>query len=112
MFQVYSGSVSQGDNLESLFTDVEKIDLQVAFYGLTPGIIDGFVLYTCSPRKKWEEALNLILMKLTSIVPTGNFYYKICPFAMFILKEIPEFSPLKRNIQYLDELYKNTKRKS
>ena len=59
-FQVYFDSLSDADNLTSLFTDIHEIaddNLKVEFYGLTPGLIDGFVLYTYQPQEKWTSAL-------------------------------------------------------
>ena len=63
---------------------------------------DGFVLY--SPEQTWEQELKAILEKLVSVGDTGNFYYKICPIAVFILEPIYQYASLKRNIQYLEKV--------
>lgn len=107
MFQVYFECLKDADNLASLFEGVEKIEdnnLTVACYGLTAGLIDGFVLYSIDT---WEAGLKSILTKFIAVTDAKDFYYKISPVAAFILKPSCNFSTLKNNIRYLQKVFES-----
>lgn len=111
IFQIYFKFLKESDNPKKLFKGVKAINksLEVAFWGLTSGLTDGFVLYICNNDKhkiddiNWQNGVNIILDKLVSI-RVENFYSKIYPLAMYILEEDSSFVPQKRNIKYLDIL--------
>lgn len=108
MFQIYFNSLAEADDIDKLFYNIKVIEddnLKVEFYGLTPGLIDGFVLYSYKTDR--DEILRIILDKFFSARKKDHIFYgKVYPLAVFILEAENKFLPLKRNICYLRRLFK------
>lgn len=106
LFQVYFDSLEEGDS-QALFAglDSDAVNHSGLYYlcsGLTPGIMDGFVIYDTD---NWKDGVDSILQNLIIPEPKVSFYKKIRPIAIFILEYrnnyFEGYYPLKKNLQYL-----------
>jgi len=108
-FSIYSNQIEIANSRDKIFKNIIKNNQngapEIIFYGLLPGVIDGFILYESKKNKEDVElSLSYILKNfLYKTVEKSNdgLYNVAYPISIYILNPFESFDLQKYNLQLL-----------